>query len=252
MKVIARLVPVSSNSRTSCCPEAQRSATGGSSSIFGTIAPTPSSALQRIAKFWADVDAGNEPKPDFYRDDAIIKALHKGDTESLTHDPILFEEKGDMIGVYSVVTLKDGAKVREFMDMNQLKKIQATSKTGDSEYGPWKKWFEEMCVKSMLKKVSKLCPQSSDIDQMLREDDDGDDWTPAMISAVDPADEPVAKKQTRAARAVKEATTVTSAAGEPAAGGDAAQEPGSVVDAEFSTEEPSTQSATVGDDEPPM
>jgi recombinational DNA repair protein RecT len=48
-----------------------------------------------------------------------------------------------MIGVYSVVTLKDGAKVREFMDMNQLKKIQATSKTGDSEYGPWKKWFEE-------------------------------------------------------------------------------------------------------------
>jgi hypothetical protein len=77
-------------------------------------------------------------------DDAIIKALQKGDTESLTHDPILCSRKrGDMIGVYSVVTLKDGAKVREFMDMNQLKKIQATSKTGDSEYGPWKKWFEE-------------------------------------------------------------------------------------------------------------
>jgi hypothetical protein len=93
VKVIARLVPVSSNSRTLCCPEARRSATGGSSSIFGTIAPTPSSALQRIAKFWADVDAGNEPKPDFYRDDAIIKALHKGDTESLTHDPILCSRK---------------------------------------------------------------------------------------------------------------------------------------------------------------
>jgi hypothetical protein len=59
-------------------------------------------------------------------------------------------------------------------------------------------------------------------------------------------------RQTRAARAVKEATTVTSDAGEPAAGGDAAQEYGNVVDAELSTEEPFTQSATVGDDEPPM
>jgi recombination protein RecT len=177
----------------------------------------------------------------------------KGDTESLTHDPILFEDKGDMIGVYAVVTLKDGAKVREFMDMQQLKKVQATSKTGDSEYGPWKKWFEEMCVKSVLKKVSKLCPQSSDIDQVMREDDDGDDWTPATISAIDPGEaaaERVAarKVQTRAAKAVKEA-----AGAAPAGEAEGAAETGNVVDAEFSTEEPVTPDPEpLGNDEPPM
>jgi hypothetical protein len=39
--------------------------------------------VSRIRKFWADVEAGNEPKPDFYRDDAVIKALHRGGPEPL-------------------------------------------------------------------------------------------------------------------------------------------------------------------------
>lgn len=99
----------------------------------------------------------------------------KGDTESLAHDPILFEEKGAMIGVYAVVTLKDGAKVREFMDMKQIDKVKAVSRSSNSEFGPWKKWFEEMAIKSVLRKVSKLCPMSSDLDAVFKNDDEGND-----------------------------------------------------------------------------
>lgn len=33
--------------------------------------------IDAVKKFWADVEAGNEPKPDFYRDNEVIAALYK-------------------------------------------------------------------------------------------------------------------------------------------------------------------------------
>lgn len=96
----------------------------------------------------------------------------KGDTESLSHDPILFEEKGALIGVYAVVTLKDGNKVRAFMDKTQIEKVKAVSRSATSPYGPWVKWYDEMAEKSVLRKVSKLCPMSSDLDRVFQNDDE--------------------------------------------------------------------------------
>ncbi|WP_428491723.1 YqaJ viral recombinase family protein [Rhodopila sp.] len=34
--------------------------------------------VKKVREFWTDVDAGRAPDPDFSRDDAVIKALHKG------------------------------------------------------------------------------------------------------------------------------------------------------------------------------
>lgn len=122
----------------------------------------------------------------------------KGDKEILEHTPILFAEKGDLIGVYAVVTLKDGQKIREFMDMDQIKKVRAVSRAGNSEYGPWTKWFEEMCVKSVLRKVSKLCPMSSDLDRVFRDEDgDQDDEvkTPMAVEPTPAEEKPAPKKK---------------------------------------------------------
>lgn len=124
----------------------------------------------------------------------------KGDNESLTHDPIMFEDKGPMIGVYAVVTLKDGAKVREFMDMKQIEKIRNVSRSKDN--GPWKDWFEEMAVKSVLRKVAKLCPSSSDLDSAFKDLDDDTDLTPP---AEEPVDATPVSKRTKAADKVKAA-----------------------------------------------
>lgn len=126
----------------------------------------------------------------------------KGDVESLIHDPILFEEKGEMIGVYAVVTLKDGSKVREFMDMKQIQKVRNSSRAKDR--GPWVDWFEEMATKSVLKKVAKLCPSSADIDSVLSEDDfDGET---GEVSEV--ATQQEQRKETRTAAAVKSQASV--------------------------------------------
>ena len=130
----------------------------------------------------------------------------KGDTESLRHEPILFGEKGDLIGVYAVVTLKDGQKIREFMDMKQIEKVRGVSRAGDSQYGPWTKWFEEMCEKSVLRKVSKKCPMATDLDKVFARGNDEEDAQQepveirgAVVENVDPDQ----GGQTTAAKAVK-------------------------------------------------
>ncbi len=135
----------------------------------------------------------------------------KGDTESLAHDPILFEEKGALIGVYAVVTLKDGSKVREFMDIAQINKVKAVSRSANSEFGPWKKWFEEMAQKSVLRKVSKLCPMSSDLDAVFKNDDETVDFdAPETVNHETGEIAPVAEKpkrtRTKAAELVKNAS----------------------------------------------
>lgn len=140
----------------------------------------------------------------------------KGDNESLRHEPILFEEKGKMIGVYAVVTLKDGSKVREFMDMAQIEKVKAVSRSANSEYGPWKKWFEEMTVKSVLRKVSKLCPMSSDLDRVFKNDDETNDLEPTgtvvnqETGKITESSEKPKRKYTKASELVKNAVQAES------------------------------------------
>lgn len=136
----------------------------------------------------------------------------KGDTESLTHDPILFEDKGALIGVYAVVTLKDGAKVREFMDVKQIAKVKAVSRSGGSEHSPWNKWYEEMATKSVLRKVSKLCPMSNDLDAVFKNDEDNVDIDSppelVVVTENEPAEKPKRARKT-AAEIVKEAEPET-------------------------------------------
>lgn len=151
----------------------------------------------------------------------------KGDTESLTHDPILFEEKGAMIGVYAVVTLKDGAKVREFMDMKQIDKVKAVSRSANSEFGPWKKWFEEMATKSVLRKVSKLCPMSSDLDAVFKNDDENVDFE--TTEAVDRETGEITRPEEKPKRTRTKAAELVKNSGEP--------EKTTVTDAEYTVSE---------------
>jgi len=161
----------------------------------------------------------------------------KGDSESLTHKPILFGDKGNMIGVYAVVTLKDGSKVREFMNMAQIEKVRAVSRAAKSEYGPWKNWFEEMAVKSVLRKVSKLCPQSTDLDAMFKneDDDNGFDAETGEIREAAPK-----RTGTRAAAKVKDAAAATmQAAVDEGLISVPAENVTTIDDAEYSEEAPS-------------
>lgn len=92
-----------------------------------------------------------------------------GDFEQIIHKPAL-RQRGNTIGAYSIVTMKDGEKSREFMDIDQIIAIKNRSRSGNS--GPWQSDFDEMAKKTVVRRHSKRLPMSTDLDELLREDDD--------------------------------------------------------------------------------
>jgi recombination protein RecT len=163
--------------------------------------------------------------------------------------------RGEPIGAYVVAKLASGEWTSpEYMSKGEIDAVRDNYSQKDKEGNFSKMWVNswgEAARKTVLHRSRKRLPLSEGAETALRQDED-DEFSMDSIENGTGEVSTEKKRQTRAAKAVKEASTVTSAAGEPAAGSDASQDPGNVVDAEFSTEEASTQSATVGDDEPPM
>jgi len=92
-----------------------------------------------------------------------------GDEEKIVHRPAL-KDRGATIGVYSIVTMKDGEKSREFMDVDQVHAIRQRSRSGNA--GPWQSDFDEMAKKTVVRRHSKRLPMSTDLDDVIRSDDD--------------------------------------------------------------------------------
>jgi recombination protein RecT len=77
----------------------------------------------------------------------------------------------DVRRVYAIATTKDGGFFVEDLSVGEIKKIQAVSKTrrGDS---PWNTWWKEMAKKTAIRRLSKHLPMSSDLDDLMRGEDD--------------------------------------------------------------------------------
>ena len=92
-----------------------------------------------------------------------------GDEEHITHKPAL-NNRGKQIAVYSIVTMKDGEKSREVMSVEDVNAIRARSRSGNS--GPWVTDYSEMSKKTVIRRHAKRLPLSTDIDGMIKEDDE--------------------------------------------------------------------------------
>ena len=97
-------------------------------------------------------------------------AYELGDDPFIKHKPFMGGDRGPVIAAYSVATLKGGEKSREVMTRADLDKVKAASKSADT--GPWKTWYEEMCRKSVAKRHAKVLPMSTDLDDLIRRDDE--------------------------------------------------------------------------------
>lgn len=105
-----------------------------------------------------------------------VQAVHEndefecvfGDDERITHKRAK-GPRGQLIGAYSIVTMKDGEKSREYMDLEEISAIRKRSRSGTS--GPWVSDFAEMAKKTVVRRHSKRLPMSTDLDEALREDD---------------------------------------------------------------------------------
>lgn len=87
-----------------------------------------------------------------------------------SHKPLLFGDKGKMVAAYACCRTKDGGFYIAALSVDDLNKIQKTSK---SNKGPWSGPFKsEMQKKSALKRLAKVAPVSHEVREMLAHDDE--------------------------------------------------------------------------------
>lgn len=89
--------------------------------------------------------------------------------EHINFNPDMFGERGKAIGVFALAKTKDGDFYFEIMTMAQINHVRKSSPSGDN--GPWGSHPEEMMRKTVIKRLAKRLPKSTDIDGMLKDDD---------------------------------------------------------------------------------
>lgn len=102
-----------------------------------------------------------------------------GDDERIEHQPQIAGNRGNPIAVYAIAKTKDGGVYREVMSIDEVQQVRNVSRAKDA--GPWKDWWSEMARKTVIRRLAKRLPMSSDLDDLIRRDDDFHDFsgTPA-------------------------------------------------------------------------
>jgi len=109
-----------------------------------------------------------------------------GFDENVEHEPApLDQEPGEPVAAYAVAVLKDGSKLLEVMRKSDIEKVRNVSRSKGN--GPWVSWWSEMARKTVMRRLSKRLPMSTDLDDAFERDE-----TMAFEHAPTPADEEAA------------------------------------------------------------
>jgi len=94
-----------------------------------------------------------------------------GDDPLIVHMPSLDADPGKVIAAYSIATLKSGEKSREVMSVAEIERVRERSRVKSTD-GPWFTDYAEMCRKTVVRRHSKSLPMSTDLDDLIRRDDE--------------------------------------------------------------------------------
>ena len=87
----------------------------------------------------------------------------------LVHKPYLKGDRGEPVGFYATVLLKDGGKSAHYMTVSDAQRYgKRYSKAYNNS--PWVTDFEAMAKKSCLRQVLKYAPMSTDVDRAIEAD----------------------------------------------------------------------------------
>jgi recombination protein RecT len=123
-----------------------------------------------------------------YTNDEFNYEINNKDGEVLVHKPQLRGDRGEFELVYAMATTKDGGVYVEVMSKEEVEKVRASSRSKDG--GPWKTWYEQMAVKSVIRRLYKKLPSSTDLDTAVYADDDlyDLDQDPVVTAPAEPVD----------------------------------------------------------------
>lgn len=80
--------------------------------------------------------------------------------------------RGQLIAVYSIALFKDGVSQFSVMTLADLEKIRTRSRAANK--GPWVSDYDEMCKKSVIRRLLKLIPKSSELAQAMAMEDEAE------------------------------------------------------------------------------
>lgn len=80
------------------------------------------------------------------------------------------KDAGKVIAVYCHVVFNDGGTKSEVMSVEEVEKVRASSKSGNS--GPWKEWWSEMAKKTVFRRASKWLKLSAEVADAFDKDDE--------------------------------------------------------------------------------
>lgn len=119
-----------------------------------------------------------------YEFDEFVWTL--GFDEDVTHNPPKLDQpRGKAIGAYATAVLKDGSRLLEVMSFEEIEKVRAVSRSKGA--GPWVQWWGEMARKTVMRRLSKRLPMSSDLDDTFERDETlahGEAMAPHVEAAV--------------------------------------------------------------------
>jgi recombination protein RecT len=89
-----------------------------------------------------------------------------GFDEDVEHTPPpLDQPRGKPIGAYATAVLKDGSQLLEVMNLEEIEKVRNVSRSKDK--GPWASWWAEMARKTVMRRLSKRLPMSTDLEDEI-------------------------------------------------------------------------------------
>lgn len=106
------------------------------------------------------------------------QVVHEGDDfrywlddqgEHLHHEPNLTQDPGDIRCVYAMAKTTEGEVYIEVMRRGEVEQVRAASRAANG--GPWSNWWGEMARKTAIRRLSKRLPMSTDLEVVVRRDD---------------------------------------------------------------------------------
>lgn len=89
-----------------------------------------------------------------------------GFDEDVEHSPPpLDQPRGKPIGAYATAVLKDGSRLLEVMSLEEIEKVRKVSRASGN--GPWVQWWGEMARKTVMRRLSKRLPMSTDLEDQI-------------------------------------------------------------------------------------
>jgi len=102
-----------------------------------------------------------------------IFEIEYGLEERITHKPNI-GDRGNPVGYYAVARFKNGQAQFEYMSCTEINKIRDTCSQAKYKDSPWKKYYDAMAKKTVIKQLLKYIPVSIELQTAINLDEQAD------------------------------------------------------------------------------